>query len=207
MLRICALRALQAGWFKRSSQLFVARWLSARTCAVCARNEARLPARIAVLLDLRQIGERRSDMADRGQFVKAAGAVGAKPRVTKQRAAARLVNVDVGTDHQNQRTGSIYLARDHGLGEHLPQRGLPGRIVGLLGTREVEEQVHELGRRRVSVGGLRRCRRGEERQDGHEPKKPDISHSRDPPVALARYDISRTYLKIADCCRSDINVE
>src|SRR4051812_24280813 len=62
--------------------------------------------------------------------------------------------------------------------------GLAGRIVGLFAAGEVEEQVHELGRRRIAAGDLRRCRRGYEQQRGQRRTgEADQSHARIPSVA------------------------
>jgi hypothetical protein len=125
------------------------------------RLQTRLPARVAVRLDLRQIGQCRPDMADRGQLVETVGTVGAKPLVGEAGAAAGVVDVDVGAHHQDQRAGSVAggLFRDYGLCEHLPQRRLAGRIAGLVAAGEVEEQLHEFGRRGIADVGLRRSRR------------------------------------------------
>ena len=71
-----------------------------------------------------------------------------------------------------------------GLGDQLAQGGLAGRIVGLFAAGEVEEQVHELGGRRIAAGDLRRCRRGEEQQRGQRRTgEADRSHARIPSVA------------------------
>jgi hypothetical protein len=121
-------------------------------------------------------------MADRGQLVEAAGTIGAKPRVGEPRAVARRVDVDIGADDQHQRTARAARLGDDGLGEHLPQGGLAGGIAGLVAAGEVEEQVHEFGRRRVAR--LRRRRRGDEQQAEREAGETEISHASIPSVAL-----------------------
>jgi hypothetical protein len=154
------------------------------------RREPRLPARVAVGLDLRKIGERRPDMADRGQLVETTGAIGAKALLAQPPAASRIVDIDLGADHQHQRPGgaaSRLLGGDR-LREHLSQRGLAGGIAGLAAAGEVEEQIHEFGRRGVAAAGrrrgcLRRSRRGEDdEQAQHEGEEPEISHARIPSV-------------------------
>ena len=69
------------------------------------RGEARLPARVAVRLDLRQVGKRGPDMADRSQLIEPAGAIGPKPILTQPRAARPLIDVDVGAHDQHQWPG------------------------------------------------------------------------------------------------------
>ena len=144
------------------------------------RGEARLPARVAVRLDLRQVGKRGPDMADRSQLIEPAGAIGPKPILTQPRAARPLIDVDVGAHDQHQWPGRSArgLRGDDGLREHLTQGGLPGGIARLPAAGEVEEQVHELGRRGIAAGGLSRRRRGEKQQrERHEAEKANFSHA------------------------------
>src|SRR5262249_25813846 len=93
------------------------------------------------------------------------------------------VDVDIGADDEHQRTARAALLGDDGLREHLPQGGLAGGIAGLVAAGEVEEQVHELGRRRVAR--LRRRQRGEEQQGQREAGEAEISHASIPSVAIS----------------------
>ena len=123
-------------------------------------------------------------MADRGELIEPAGAVGTKPFRAEPGAAGGVVDIDVGPDHQHQRAGSAAGCFLRGLGDHLAQGGLAGRIVGLFAAGEVEEQAHELGGRRIAAGDLRRCRRGEQQQRGQRRTgEADRSHARIPSVA------------------------
>ena len=121
-------------------------------------GEALLPARIAVGLDLSQIGQGRPDMADRRHLVEAAGAVGAKPLVGDARAAGGVVDMDVGTHHQDQRTRRCRTPQSGNLRlrQHLADRRPPRGIVRLFAAAEIEEELHELTGRGVSTGLLRR---------------------------------------------------
>ncbi len=146
------------------------------------RGEARLPARVAVGLDLREIGERRPDMADRGQLVEAAGAVGTETLVREPHAARGIVGIDVGAHDQDQRAGSalgLFLGGRR-LGQHLAQSRLAGGIVGLAAAGEVKKQVHERGGRRIAAGRLRAGRCRKQRRAQREPGEVGISHGGNP---------------------------
>ena len=165
------------------------------------RGEARLPAGIAIGLDLGEIGERRPDMADGRHLVEARARVGAELLLGEPSSAGGVVDVDAGADHQHQRTrrAGRRIPCDHGLREHLAEGGLPGRIVRLVAPGKVEEEVHEfLGCRIPSrLGG---CRRNDSQQ--REPEESGETHGGSPVVALGArcQPFAATYQEIKPIC-------